>query len=338
MVTKVFSNEIVKVGWFKRLIKSVYTIRFEKVSIDIVLSTFISSITFLFNIINIGVGIYLIFNMKLSLGMFTSFNEYSSILKNILLYFSELNYELQKSSVSISRLEDLYQFNNDIQMNEIQFDEDINEITIRNLGYETQDGVKVLDDLNLVFTKGNIYVLVGRSGAGKSTVLNILNGLITNYNGAISVGTVDLRKVNTKSLRKKISYVTQDSFLFSSTIRENITLGMDIAEERIIEVCSALNIHNRILDLSYGYDTKINEDGLNLSGGERQRICIARGLVCNSDVYLLDEITASIDEYNTSKLIEAIEQISENAIVIIISHDDLNFTKEINLCQIAHNE
>lgn len=149
---------------------------------------------------------------------------------------------------------------------------------------------------------------------------------------------IDLLK-NSKSNDFVISFYGGEPLLRFDLIKWCIDYAKETLKGKELRFNMTTNATlNRILDLSYGYDTKINEDGLNLSGGERQRICIARGLVCNADVYLLDEITASIDEYNTNKLIEVLEQISENAIVIIISHDDLNFTKEIHLCQIAHNE
>ncbi len=309
-------------------LNKLYNLRLSQTKIDLISNIIVKFTTFIINLFNIIIAIYLIFNGKLTIGMFTSFNEYSAIVKNILLYFSELNYTFQKSTISILRINNLFKSNKNKEKNKIILKKGIQSITISNLIYNINDSIKLLENINLTFLKGNIYLLDGPSGSGKSTLLNILSGFIKYYKGEIFINEYNLKNIDTTSLRNSIVYITQDDFLFAKSIKENITLNLDISDDQIYDICKKLNLHHTIMQLKNGYETVIYEDGNDLSGGEKQRICIARGLIRNASIYLFDEVTSALDNKNTIQVLKLLETLSINSIVIIISHQNLIFNKK----------
>ncbi|MEG1311979.1 MAG: ABC transporter ATP-binding protein [Peptostreptococcaceae bacterium] len=261
--------------------------------------------------------------------MLTAFNEYSDAFKNILLMFSSLNSTIQQISVSITRVNEILKYKLEEISQKIKnnkLDKVIEEIKISNLSYFTEENIEILANINLEFSQNNIYIIKGESGSGKTTLLNILSNFIDNYSGEILLNNIDLKDADKVYLRNKISYITQDNYLFSMSIKENISLYREIHLDYIKDICKQLNIHDTIMALPSQYDTVINKNGTDLSGGQRQRICIARAIVSNPDVYLFDEITSAIDKKNTDEIVKMIEEISKNSIVILTSHDDLKFS------------
>lgn len=323
---KLFNASTMRNSVFKSNVKSIYSLSFKKYKIGISSQMLTNVVTFFFSIINILVAVFLIFNGRLTLGMFTAFNQYSDTLKNILLSFSQLNSTFQESSVSIGRINSV--LDNKIAPNfeKKVIDEPIKKIDIQNISYSTPDGIEVFKDANIEFYESNIYIIKGESGSGKTTLLNILINFLDDYTGKILLNNKELRSVNKESLRNSISYITQDIYLFSMSIKENIILYRNIPFNEVKRVCKQLNIHKVIMKLPNKYNTIINKDGSDLSGGERQRICIARAMVSNPDVYLFDEITSAIDQKNIKEIVKIIEEVSENAIVIISTHENLEFS------------
>ncbi|HGM1125541.1 TPA: ATP-binding cassette domain-containing protein, partial [Clostridioides difficile] len=174
--------------------------------------------------------------------------------------------------------------------------------------------------------KNNIYLLKGISGSGKTTLLNIISNFIDTYTGEVLINEIPIINIDKKFLRNRVNYITQDNFLFSLSIKENISLYRDIPISKIINVCKQLNIHDTIMSLPNQYETIINKNGTDLSGGEKQRLCIARAMVTNPDVYLFDEVTSSIDSNNTNEILKIIEDISRNSIIVLTSHENLKFS------------
>ena len=296
--------------------------------IELSSETLTSIISFLISIINILVAIYLIFNKKLTLGMFTSFNEYSENFKSGLLIFSNFGSIIQQTIVSIDRINEVLKYKEDKEVSGGE-EEKIEEIEIKDLSYSTYENNLILKNINMNFKSKEIYLIKGESGSGKTTLFNILGDFINNYQGNILFNNRNLREIKNEEIRKKLIYVTQENYLFSISIKENISLYRNINKEEIEDICKKLNIHNTIMALPQKYDTIINKNGADLSGGERQRICIARAMVANPDIYLFDEITSAIDKRNSEELIKIIEEISKDSIVIMTSHEELKFSKPI---------
>ena len=169
--------------------------------------------------------------------------------------------------------------------------------------------------------KGSRIALVGESGSGKTTIANLLPRLFETTSGRIIVGGNDIRNVTMKSLRMNIAMVTQEMVLFNDTIRANIAYGTENAsEESVIEAARAAHAHEFIMQMPQGYDTIVGESGVRLSGGQRQRICIARAIVRDAPILILDEATSSLDTESEREVQAALERLMKNRTTLIIAH------------------
>ncbi len=169
--------------------------------------------------------------------------------------------------------------------------------------------------------KGSRIALVGESGSGKTTIANLLPRLFETTSGRIIVGGNDIRNVTMKSLRMNIAMVTQEMVLFNDTIRANIAYGTENAsEESVIEAARAAHAHEFIMQMPQGYDTIVGESGVRLSGGQRQRICIARAIVRDAPILILDEATSSLDTESEREVQAALEKLMKNRTTLIIAH------------------
>lgn len=179
----------------------------------------------------------------------------------------------------------------------------------------------ILKDISFEVKKGEIAALVGPSGAGKTTLVDLIPRFYDVTEGAIFIDGIDIRDYDLKSLRNHIGIVTQDPILFNDSIRNNISYGMEDADfEEIVRAAQAANAHDFILELPQGYDTIIGERGLKLSGGQRQRISIARALLKNPPIMILDEATSSLDSESEVLVQGAIENLMKDRTTFVIAH------------------
>jgi ATP-binding cassette subfamily B protein len=195
------------------------------------------------------------------------------------------------------------------------------EISFDNISFSYDTKQPVLRDITLRFNPNTKIALVGESGEGKTTLTNLLLRLYEPERGIISIDGQDIQKVTQASLRQNIGVVFQDPALFSGTIRENIAYGRPTASEKeVISAARAANAHEFIQKFEKGYDTEIGERGLKLSGGQKQRIAIARALLKNAPILVLDEATSSLDSKSEGMVQEALERLMKNRTTIIIAH------------------
>lgn len=178
----------------------------------------------------------------------------------------------------------------------------------------------VLNDINFIAKEGSITALVGPSGAGKSTVGQLLSRFWDIQEGSISIGGVDIRQLSTKKLMQKVSFVFQDSFMFAQTMYENIRMGMNKTKEEVIAAAKAAQIHDFIMSLPKGYDTLFGQQGVHLSGGEQQRFQLARAILKNAPILILDEATAFADPENEYKIQLAFSELIKGKTVLVIAH------------------
>ncbi len=179
----------------------------------------------------------------------------------------------------------------------------------------------VLQDISLEIPAGAVVALVGMSGGGKSTLADLIPRFYDVQKGRVCIDGIDVRRIRLASLRSQIGVVTQHTFLFNDTIRANIAYGaMDQTETEIVEAARAANAHNFISRLPRGYDTVVGEMGVRLSGGERQRIAIARALLKNAPILILDEATSSLDSESERAVQEALERLMRNRTTLVIAH------------------
>lgn len=191
-----------------------------------------------------------------------------------------------------------------------------------NFSYAGDDGPKqVLHDINLEVRRGEVIALVGPSGAGKTTLVNLIPRFFDVSTGQITIDGHDLRDVSLNSLRSQIAKVTQDTILFNDTVRNNIAYGQpDVPKQRIIEAAKAALAHDFILQMPDGYDTVIGEKGFRLSGGERQRLAISRALLKNAPILVLDEATSALDAQSESLVQAALANLMQGRTVFVIAH------------------
>jgi subfamily B ATP-binding cassette protein MsbA len=193
-------------------------------------------------------------------------------------------------------------------------------VDFRNVTFK-YDEAPVLKDITLHVKVGEVIALVGMSGAGKTSLVNLLPRFYDISDGQILIDSQDIRKVALKSLRDQIALVTQQTILFNDTVRNNISYGgRSRSDEEIMEAAKAARAHDFIVRLPLGYDTVIGEQGVKLSGGERQRLSIARALLKNALILILDEATSSLDSDSETEVQRALEKLMENRTVFVIAH------------------
>lgn len=184
--------------------------------------------------------------------------------------------------------------------------------------YEDEE---ILRDVSLEFPKGKVVGIHGASGCGKSTLLKLLMRFWDLQKGTIRISDRDAKEVNTENLRNMESYVTQETYLFHDSIANNIAVGkVDATREEIMEAAKRASIHDFIMTLPKGYDTKVGELGDNLSGGEKQRIGLARAFLHDAPFVLLDEPTSNLDALNEGIILKSLQDSCKDKTIVLVSH------------------
>jgi len=195
------------------------------------------------------------------------------------------------------------------------------EIVLENASFEYTDGIPVLENINLQIPARAVVALVGPTGVGKSTLVSLIPRFYDLTKGSIRLDGRDLREYTLDSLRGQISIVLQDVFLFYGTVRQNMLFGKpDATEEQMITAAQAANAHQFIADLPQGYDTLIGERGIKLSGGQKQRLSIARAILKDAPILILDEATSSVDTETELLIQEALDRLMQGRTTLIIAH------------------
>ncbi len=213
------------------------------------------------------------------------------------------------------------------------------EIVFDNVGFSYDENKPLFKNLHLVFPAGKTTALVGASGGGKSTIINLVMRMFDPDEGVITVNGLDLRQISFKSLRAHMSYVGQDTFLFNGTVRENLALGRQgVTEEEIIEAAKAAHAHDFIMNMNNGYDSLVGENGGNLSGGQKQRLAIARAMLRDADILILDEATSALDSYAESLVQDALARLTKDRTTIVIAHRLATITSADNIVVLEAGE
>jgi len=200
--------------------------------------------------------------------------------------------------------------------NKINFNSNI---IIKNLSFEYEEGMPILQNIDLEIQKGSKVAFIGESGSGKSTLVDIIIGLYKPKEGIITVDDIEIDDANIKSWRSKIGYIPQSVYLFDGSVGENVSFGLYYDKDKIDEVLKKAKIYN-FLNTKKGQDTLVGEGGIMLSGGQKQRIAIARALYTNPEVLILDEATSALDDNTEKEIMDEIYNISDNKTLIIIAH------------------
>ena len=194
------------------------------------------------------------------------------------------------------------------------------EIVFDKVGFNYGDGRGVLQDVSFAISPGQRVALVGPSGSGKSTIVSLILRLYDPQEGSILIDGENVRKYRRESIRRQIGVVLQESILFRATIRENIAYGKpDATMDEIIAAAGAANAHDFIMELEDGYDSLIGERGATLSGGQRRRIAIARAIIRNAPILILDEPMTGLDVKSEGKVKEALDRLMEGKTCLLIT-------------------
>jgi ABC-type multidrug transport system fused ATPase/permease subunit len=192
---------------------------------------------------------------------------------------------------------------------------------LSDVSFSYSDGETVLENINLDIPASNVAALVGPTGVGKSTLVSLIPRFYDVKTGSIKLDGIDIRNIELEELRKNISIVLQDVFLFHGSVRENILFGNPKATDaEIVEATKVANAYDFIMALPEGFDTIIGERGVKLSGGQRQRISIARAVLKNTPILILDEATSSVDTETELLIQQALERLMKGRTTIIIAH------------------
>jgi ATP-binding cassette subfamily B protein len=194
-------------------------------------------------------------------------------------------------------------------------------ITYEDMTFSYEEGLPVLQDINLEIEPNTTVALVGPTGAGKTTMINLLYRFYDPQEGRITIDGRDLRDLNIESMRSHMAIVLQDPILFSGTVKENIKYGnLEATDERVVEIAKAVGAHDFIMKLPSGYDTEVRERGSRLSMGQRQLISLARALIADPRILIMDEATSSIDAYTELIIKQAMEKVLRGRTSIVIAH------------------
>ena len=194
------------------------------------------------------------------------------------------------------------------------------DIEIKDLSFSYDDEKTVLNDISATFKKHELISIVGESGCGKSTLASLLCGTTKGYSGSITIGGVEIKDIDEKTLMNNITAVNFNSYIFAGTVRENMLIAdKSASDEKMIEALKMVNLWS-FLSEQDGLDTKLNQQGSNFSGGQRQRLAIARALLHNTPIYVFDEVTSNIDAESENDIMTVIHNMAKIKTVILISH------------------
>ncbi len=275
-------------------------------------------------IIILWIGGVSVINGEMTIGSLIAFNALLAYFLDPVKNLINLQPQIQTAVVAADRLGeilDLEAEKRDTENRKMHSDSIAGDIEIKNLKFRYGTRKLVLDDINIKIEKGQKIAFVGESGSGKTTLSKLLLHMYTAETGEILINGNNIEDIQIENLRDRIAYIPQETFLFSGTIFENLTLGLDNATlDDIIEASKKAQAHDFINELPLRYETILDENGANLSGGQRQRLAIARAMLKKPDILILDEATSNLDAITERALDKTINDFSKDMTVIFIAH------------------
>jgi ATP-binding cassette, subfamily B, bacterial len=269
-----------------------------------------------------ALGSYLTFNEELSIGSFITFNSVYITVGQSLFGVAALLPHVITARTSLSRFQEVLDWQPDVEENGTRQIGDVRrELALRDVSFAYKPGEPVLEHLDLTIPATGYTSIVGASGSGKSTVLQLLLRFEDPSGGAVLYDGLDIRDVDYASLLRQVGVVFQDSILLNGTIRDNIRMGKPDADEQEVEAAArAAGIHETIIRLVDGYETLIHSQGDNLSGGQRQRIALARALIRRPAILFLDEATSALDPETERAVNETVQSLATDRAVVSVTH------------------
>ena len=290
--------------------------------------------------IGIGMGVSILFSSKMvlngeiSVGDFVAFNGYMLILQDPIRWIPWMVKHFKRFQVAYDRLDDFLNMKEEeIEIYDYKPENLQGDIQIKNLSYKYPGGNEdVLKNINIEVKQGKSLGIIGVIGSGKSTLMNLLLKLYKVPDGKIYIGGKDINEIRTDTVRHNICYITQDNFLFSTTLRDNINLFRDVYDEKdILESTKSSMIYDEIEKMHDGINTIIGEKGIDLSGGQKQRVVISRAFLNQSNIVIFDDTFSALDNRTEESLLRNIRNLTEDKTCIIVSNriSDIKHCDEI---------
>ena len=301
--------------------------------------------TLLSTTINLGFGICyalaLLFGSKLvvkgeiTIGEFTAFNGYIGLFYGPVCWLPGLISKYKRAQISYKKVDSIFQLEREkINLKNIETKENlVGDIEIKNLSYNYPTTIEVaLKNINLKIPQGRTLGIIGTIGSGKTTLMNLLMKLYTIPDGKITIGGKDINDIPTEVIRNNICYITQEHFLFSTTLKENITLFKEGYEHKeIIESTTKSMLKDEMQEMKNGIDTIVGERGVDLSGGQKQRVILSRAFLQRSNIVILDDAFSALDNKTEEKVLENVKELTKDKTCIIVSNriSDIKESDEI---------
>ncbi len=329
-VTKAFNGENKNI---KEFIKKSKELKKDNIAVSVYSALLYISI---FTCFGVCFGISAIYGTKLvvantiTVGEFIIFNDFINEIIWPLIWFPRLITNMKNAQVAVFKLDELYK----LPVEELtEKKEKLNgNIKIQNLSFKHIDNKEALKNININLKQGETLGIIGTIGSGKTTIANILLKIYDIENNKVFIDGKDINQINTYELRDSFCYITQESFLFSDTLKNNITLFNDrFSDEQIMKSLKYAGLEEDIKNMEYGIETIVGEKGITLSGGQRQRVAIARAFLYNQNLIIFDDSFSAIDNKTEKNILKNIKEILKDKTRIIISNriSDVNFADNI---------
>lgn len=288
---------------------------------SIVLVLFIGGALFIQNDLNINILGLSFYSEKIeSIGIIARFSMYVIMLTHPISSIGWVSSNIQEADVSQAKINEFLQTPSEETTD--FFPEIKCEITFKNVSLTYEDTqIKALNSISFSIPKGKRVAIIGKTGSGKSTLIDLITRVNKKYEGEIFIDEHPIESINIKHLRKAISVIPQENFLFSDTIENNILFGnQNATNEQVIEAAKNASVHHNIIGFKNGYQTILGERGVSVSGGQRQRISIARALLKSAEIYLFDDCLSAVDTHTEAQILKNLSNIAKDKTQIIISH------------------
>ncbi|WP_430408886.1 ABC transporter ATP-binding protein [Kordia sp.] len=274
------------------------------------------------NILVIYIGGLQYINGEIEFGVLAEFIMYVTMLTWPVATIGWVTSIVQQAEVSQKRINEFLDVVPEIQNQIAEATPIIGNIEFKNVSFTYDDtNITALKDISFSLKSGETLAIIGKTGSGKTTILDLISRMYDIDKGSIEIDGNPLKQLNLNSLRNSISIVPQDAFLFSETIKDNIKFGKeDASEAEVIEAAKFASVHENIIGFKNGYDTILGERGVTLSGGQKQRVSIARAVIKDPNILLLDDCLSAVDTETEEEILSNIERVTQNKTTIIVSH------------------